>query len=186
LLPDVTQRATIPFKAEGEAIVLVGKTKGHLGQSIYLRDIAGRTNDRSAPPPVDLAVERRNGDFIRTEIRAGNLTAVHDVSDGGVLVALAEMAIASGIGARVKPEADLPLHAWAFGEDQARYLVTMPEKGAEDFIIRAAKAGVPAIRIGTTGGSELTLAGATPISLVELGVAHEGWLPAYMAEGAEL
>ncbi len=176
LLPDVTQRATIPFKDEGEAIVLVGETKGHLGQSIYLRDIAGRKDDRSAPPPVDLAVERRNGDFIRTEIRAGGLSAVHDVSDGGILAALAEMAIASGIGAAVTPEAGLPLHAWAFGEDQARYLVTMPAKGAESFIARAAKAGVPALRIGTTGGSELTLAGATPISLVELGVAHEGWL----------
>ncbi|PKQ07683.1 MAG: phosphoribosylformylglycinamidine synthase subunit PurL [Alphaproteobacteria bacterium HGW-Alphaproteobacteria-11] len=186
LLPDVAQRATIPFKAEGEAVVLVGKTKGHLGQSIYLRDIAGRKDDRSAPPPVDLAVERRNGDFIRTEIRAGGLSAVHDVSDGGILVALAEMAIASGIGASIAPEAGLPLHAWAFGEDQARYLVTMPASAAESFIARATKAGVPALRIGTTGGSELTLAGATPISLVELGVAHEGWLPAYMAEGAEL
>ncbi|MBX3496492.1 MAG: phosphoribosylformylglycinamidine synthase subunit PurL [Parvibaculum sp.] len=186
LLPDVAQRATIPFKAEGEAVVLVGKTKGHLGQSIYLRDIAGRKDDRSAPPPVDLAVERRNGDFIRTDIRAGGLSAVHDVSDGGILVALAEMAIASGIGASITPEAGLPLHAWAFGEDQARYLVTMPANAAESFIARAAKAGVPALRIGTTGGSELTLAGATPISLVELGVAHEGWLPAYMAEGAEL
>ncbi|MBX3494303.1 MAG: phosphoribosylformylglycinamidine synthase subunit PurL, partial [Parvibaculum sp.] len=186
LLPDVAQRATIPFKAEGEAIVLVGRTTGHLGQSIYLRDIAGRKDDRSAPPPVDLAVERRNGDFIRAEIRAGGLSAVHDVSDGGILVALAEMAIASGIGASVTPEGGLPLHAWAFGEDQARYLVTMPANGAESFIARAAKAGVPALRIGTTGGSELTLAGATPISLVELGAAHEGWLPAYMAEGAEL
>ncbi|MEQ8326969.1 MAG: phosphoribosylformylglycinamidine synthase subunit PurL [Parvibaculum sp.] len=186
LLPDVAQRATIPFKAEGEAVVLVGKTKGHLGQSIYLRDIAGKKDDRSAPPPVDLAVERRNGDFIRTEIRAGGLSAAHDVSDGGILVALAEMAIASGIGASITPEAGPPLHAWAFGEDQARYLVTMPANGAESFIARAAKAGVPALRIGTTGGSELTLAGATPISLVELGVAHEGWLPDYMAEGAEL
>jgi len=186
LLPDVAQRATIPFKAEGEAIILVGETKGHLGQSIFLRDILGRTDDRSAPPPVDLSVERRNGDFIRTEIRAGKLTAVHDVSDGGTFVALAEMAIASGIGARVKADTDLPLHAWAFGEDQARYLVTMSEKDAESFVARAAGAGVPALRIGMTGGSELTLAGATPISLVELGVAHEGWLPAYMAEGAEL
>ena len=186
LLPDVAQRATIPFKAEGEAIILVGETKGHLGQSIFLRDILGRTDDRSAPPPVDLSVERRNGDFIRTEIRAGKLTAVHDVSDGGTFVALAEMAIASGIGARVKADTDLPLHAWAFGEDQARYLVTMSEKDAESFVARAAGTGVPALRIGMTGGSELTLAGATPISLVGLGVAHEGWLPAYMAEGAEL
>ncbi len=186
LLDNFEQRVTIAFKAAGEAIVLIGETKGHLGQSIYLRDIAGKTDDRSAPPPVDLAVERRNGDFVRAEIRAGGTTAVHDISDGGILVALAEMAMAGGLGASVRPDAALPLHAWAFGEDQARYLVTMPEKEAEAFIARAGKAGIPATRIGTTGGSELTLNGGVPISLAGIKAAHEGWLPAYMAAGAEL
>ncbi|WP_041536719.1 phosphoribosylformylglycinamidine synthase subunit PurL [Parvibaculum lavamentivorans] len=186
LLDNFEERVTIAFKAEGEAIVLIGETKGHLGQSIYLRDIAGKTDDRSAPPPVDLAVERRNGDFVRAEIRAGRTTAVHDISDGGILVALAEMAMAGGIGASVKPETALPLHAWAFGEDQARYLVTMPENEAKAFIARAEKAGIPATRLGTTGGNELTLNGGVPISLAGIKAAHEGWLPAYMAAGAEL
>lgn len=186
LLPDIAVRTTIAFKAAGEAIILVGETKGHLGQSIYLRDIARIANDRSAPPPVDLAVERRNGDFIRTEIRGGNLTAVHDLSDGGALVAVAEMAMAGGIGAALAPQTALPLHVWAFAEDQARYAVTLPESSATAFLERAAKAGVPATRIGTTGGAELTLEGAKPISLKLLRDVHEGWLPAYMAAGAEL
>ncbi|MEQ8950094.1 phosphoribosylformylglycinamidine synthase subunit PurL, partial [Parvibaculum sp.] len=186
LLPDVNVRATIAFKAAGEAILLVGETKGHLGQSIYVRDILGKTDDRSAPPPVDLGLERRNGDFVRNEIRAGNLTAVHDISDGGLFTAVAEMAMAAGIGASLTPDTTLPLHAWAFGEDQARYLVTLPEKDAAAFLERAGKAGIPAARIGTTGGNELTLNGAIPISLAGIKAVHEGWLPAYMAAGAEL
>ncbi len=146
----------------------------------------GKRDDASAPPPVDLGLERRNGDFVRGEIRAGNLTAVHDVSDGGILVAAAEMAMAGGIGVSLKPQTDLPLHCWAFGEDQARYLVTLAEAEADAFIARARETGVPAARIGTTGGHELTLDGGVPISLTGMKKAHEGWLPAYMAAGAEL
>src|SRR5690606_31205076 len=114
--------------------------------SIYARDILALRE--GAPPAVDLAAERRNGDFVRGEIRSGTLSAVHDVSDGGIAATVAEMAIASGIGARIEPPADLPLHAWAFAEDQARYVVTLPEADADAMLARAAAAGVPAARIG--------------------------------------
>ena len=97
LLDEFTKSMTLAFKAEGEAILLIGETHGWLGQSLYLREICGR--EEGAPPPVDLAAEQRNGDFVRGLIRDGLVTAVHDVSDGGLLVALAEMAMASGIGA---------------------------------------------------------------------------------------
>src|SRR4029450_13236261 len=97
LLDDFTKSATLAFKRAGEAILLIGDTQGWLGQSIYLRDICG--SEEGAPPPVDLAAERRNGDVVRGMIHAGTATAVHDVSDGGLLVALAEMAIGGGIGA---------------------------------------------------------------------------------------
>lgn len=184
LLNNINERATIGFKAADEVIVLIGETKGHLGQSIYLRDIAGvaTADDRSAPPPVDLAAERLNGDFVRAEIRAGNLTAVHDLSDGGLYLAIAEMAIAGGVGAILEPlNGEVPLHAWAFGEDQSRYAVTLPQTGLESFLERAAMLKVSARLIGSTGGKELTLPGATPISLERLKTAHEGWFPAYMS-----
>ena len=100
LIDDFTKSMTIAFKTEGEAILLIGDTRGWLGQSLYLRDICGRED--GAPPPVDLAAERRHGDLVRGLIRDGLVTAVHDTSDGGLLVALAEMAIASGIGAVVE------------------------------------------------------------------------------------
>ena len=99
LLDDFTKSATLAFKAAGEAILLIGDTQGWLGQSVYLRDICGR--EEGAPPPVDLAAEKRNGDVVRGMIHAGTATAVHDISDGGLLIALAEMAMASGIGAQL-------------------------------------------------------------------------------------
>src|SRR5262249_31857188 len=97
LLDDFMRSATLAFKAADEAILLIGETQGWLGQSLYLRDVCGR--EEGAPPPVDLDAERRNGDFMRILIHENIATAAHDVSDGGLLVAIAEMAMASGIGA---------------------------------------------------------------------------------------
>ena len=177
ILDDFTKSMTLAFKAEGEAILLVGATRGWLGQSLYLRDIVGR--EEGAPPPVDLAAERRHGDFVRALIGDGMATAVHDVSDGGLLVALAEMAMASGIGAVLEGPTDIAAHAFWFGEDQARYVVTAPHAG--DIARRAQAACVPLIRLGATGGSVLAVADARPVSLAELKDRHEAWLPRYMA-----
>ncbi len=182
LIEDLDKCVDLAFPAEGQAIVLLGETKGHLGASIYLRQIEGR--DEGAPPPVDLAVERRNGDFVRGQIEAERISACHDLSDGGLAVALAEMALAGRIGAEIGgAEADNPpIHAWLFGEDQARYLVATDK--AEALLCAAEKAGVPAQVIGTTGGDRLTMPGSAPISLTELRDASEGWLPKYMSNAA--
>ncbi len=180
VLDDFRTSATIAFKAQGEAILLVGATQGWLGQSLYLRDICRR--EEGAPPPVDLAAEKRNGDFVRALIRDGIATAVHDVSDGGLAVALAEMAMASGIGARV--EAAGAAHAFWFGEDQARYVVTVPATRADEIAARAAAAQVPVTRLGTTDGEALTLGAERPILVATLKERFEGWLPAYMADAA--
>lgn len=183
LIDDFTKSATLAFKAAGEAIVLIGATIGWLGQSIYLREICGR--EEGAPPPVDLGVEKRNGDFVRGLIRDGRVSAVHDCSDGGLLVALAEMAMASGIGAGlVAPLPKLPPHALYFGEDQARYVVAATPGEADRIMAEAARGGVPAILLGRTGGNVLTLPGERPISIAKLRQRFEGWLPAYMVGSA--
>jgi phosphoribosylformylglycinamidine synthase len=185
LIDDLDRIADPAFEADGEAIILIGETRGHLGASSYLRVIEGR--EEGAPPTVDLAAERRNGDFVRSLIVAGHVTACHDVSDGGLAVALAEMALAGGRGARITgpeggSEAGLPdsppVHAWLFGEDQARYIVTCADGAA--LLDTAETAGIPATRIGTTGGTALILPEGDPISLDGLREAHETWLPAYM------
>ena len=180
LLPDIARMATIAFKAGDEALVLIGETRGHLGQSLYLREIAGRED--GAPPPVDLAAERRNGDLVRKLIRDGTVSACHDLSDGGLFVALAEMALAGDLGCEFAAPDDTPLHAWLFGEDQARYLVAAPQ--AAPILEASAAAGVPAAAIGRTGGDSLKLSDGRAISLADLRAVHEQWLPAYMqAEG---
>jgi phosphoribosylformylglycinamidine synthase len=177
LLNDFTTSMTLAFKSEGEAVLLIGETRGWLGQSIYLRDICERED--GAPPPVDLAAERSHGDFVRGLISDGLVTAVHDVSDGGLLVALAEMAMASGIGAVLEQPSGIPSHAFWFGEDQARYVVTA--KDANLVAQRAKAAGVPFTRLGATGGDMLAVAGARPLRVGELRHRFEAWLPAYMA-----
>ncbi|MEQ8356559.1 MAG: phosphoribosylformylglycinamidine synthase subunit PurL [Kiloniellaceae bacterium] len=180
LIDDLDRIAGAAFAAADETIVLIGETKGHLGASLYLRDIEGASE--SAPPPVDLAVERRNGDFVRGRIHAGAVTACHDLSDGGLAVALAEMALAGGCGADIAEAAaavdNPPLPAWLFGEDQARYLVTT--KTADALLAAAGEAAVPARVLGRTGGESLILAAGMAISLAELRAGHEGWLPGYM------
>ncbi|KQP33561.1 phosphoribosylformylglycinamidine synthase [Methylobacterium sp. Leaf104] len=180
VLDDVTRHATLDLKRAGDVLVLIGETAGWLGQSVYLAVVAGR--EEGAPPPVDLAVERRNGDFVRGLITAGLVDTVHDLSDGGLAVALAEMAMAGGIGA-VIPEVPpgVPTHAYLFGEDQARYLLAVDPETAPDLLYSASAQGVPAAVIGVTGNDHLTLPHGETISVAELRETHEGWLPAYMA-----
>ena len=177
LLDAFTKSMTLAFKAEGESVLLLGETRGWLGQSLYLRDICGR--EEGAPPPVDLAAEKRNGDFVRALIHEGLLTAVHDVSDGGLLVALAEMAMASGIGAVLQAPSAIPPHAFWFGEDQARYVVTATD--ARRVSERARAAAVPLLHLGATGGAVLALDGERALPVEELKRRFEAWLPAYMA-----
>ncbi|TXM71734.1 phosphoribosylformylglycinamidine synthase subunit PurL [Methylobacterium sp. WL69] len=180
VLADVTRHATLALKREGDLLVLIGDTAGWLGQSVYLAVIAGR--EEGAPPPVDLAAERRNGDFVRGLIVSGQVDTVHDLSDGGLAVALAEMAMAGGIGAAL-PEvpAGMATHAYLFGEDQARYLLAVDPETAPDLLYSASAQGIDALVVGVTGGDTLTLPGGQTIALAELRDAHEGWLPAYMA-----
>jgi phosphoribosylformylglycinamidine synthase len=182
LLDDFQNSATLAFKREGEAILLIGETIGWLGQSMYLREICGR--EEGAPPPVDLTEERENGDFVRALILDGTASAAHDLSDGGLAVALAEMAMVSGIGAALSAApADIPAHAYWFGEDQARYLVTVPAAQAQAVLARAQEAGMLAASIGVTGGEALALPGEQPLMLKALAERFEGWLPRYMAGG---
>ncbi|MDI3468232.1 MAG: Phosphoribosylformylglycinamidine synthase, synthetase subunit [Pseudolabrys sp.] len=180
VLADFRKSVSLAFKSEGEAIILIGETLGWLGQSLYLRDICGR--EEGAPPPVDLVEEKENGDFVRDLILSGAVSAAHDLSDGGLLVALAEMAMASGIGAALDAApGDIPAHAYWFGEDQARYVVTASAAQANGLLAKAQEAGLLAMRIGVTGGTALAVTGEMPVPVADLRKLHEGWLPAFMS-----
>jgi phosphoribosylformylglycinamidine synthase len=159
LIADWSKAATIAFKKAGDAIWLIGGPGRHLGQSIWLREVLGR--EEGDAPSVDLAAERTRGEQVRKLVLDGVATAVHDISDGGLLVAIAEMALAGRIGAEV----DALTTAEAFGEDQGRYLVTT----AADAVIEGA------LRIGTVGGDSVS-----GVALDTLRTAHEGFFPALM------
>jgi phosphoribosylformylglycinamidine synthase len=179
LIDDVRRTATIALKRESDTVILIGETQGWLGQSAYLAEIDRRED--GAPPPVDLAAEKRNGDFIRGLIRDGRITACHDVSDGGVLVALAEMAMAGEIGVRlIGGAAGVPAPSFWFGEDQARYVVTIAPGEAAALMADAREAGVPALVLGTTGGDALMLPDEPAILISRLKQRHEGFMPDLM------
>ena len=180
LIADAAKAVDLALKRDGNAVILIGETGGHLGASLYLREIAG-SETIGPPPPVDLAAERKNGDFVRAMIEAGHVAACHDVSDGGLLVAIGEMAMAGGRGVTLDGlPSGVIAHAWLFGEDQARYLI---ETATPDLILAAAKERrIYAQCIGVVTGSELTLPGAGAISVAELKAANEGWLPTYMTQ----
>ena len=178
LIPDVSVRAGFGGMKEGQVLLCVGETQGQLGASLYLRHIEG--DDDGAPPGVDLEVEKRNGDFVRGQIRSGRARIVHDISDGGLACAAAEMAIASGVGVKLAHEGQVELFAWAFGEDQARYLIAADGADAEAILKAAKSADIPAMAVGLVAGDQLTLNGQHAVSLSELTRAHEDWMPALM------
>ena len=187
VIEDVTRARGLALPA-GATLLLLGAPRGHLGQSLWLRLIAGRED--GAPPPVDLPAERRAGELVRSLIHAGLVDAAHDVSDGGLLVALAEMAMAGDRGATLDaptPPALSP-HAWWFGEEGARYVLAVADPAR--VLARAAEAGVPATVLGSCdeekgdeeghGDAGLKLGGGLTISLGALRAAHRSFFPAFM------
>ena len=175
LLEDLSRRATVGSSEMGDALVAVGVTRGHLGQSLYLRTLFGIED--GAPPPVDLALEAKTGEFIRRVIGDGRVSAVHDVSDGGLLVAAAEMCLAAGMGAALTTAVSSRKAAFWFGEDQARYLCAVPAESADNFVLKAAMAGLQASRLGVFGGAEIILDGTDRLELTTLWAMHEATLP---------
>ncbi|MFL6864036.1 MAG: AIR synthase-related protein, partial [Allosphingosinicella sp.] len=136
--------------------------------------------------PVDLAAERRAGELVRSAIADGLVTAVHDVSDGGLLVTVAEMALAGGMGALIDPEwaADAPLQVQMFGEDQGRYVVEVAKGDDHRLPDRARDSGVDCTWLGFAGGENIGVGDGVinlaVVPLADLRRAHEGFFPGLM------
>ncbi len=181
IIDNMERRATADRLQQGDTLVLIGNTTGHLGQSIYARDLFKLGG---AAPKVDLAAEKKNGDFVRSLISDGAVRAAHDLSDGGLGVAAAEMALGSNVGVTLGYQGDLTDAAFLYAEDQARYLIAVPANKADELDKRARAAGVSYLVVGEAGGREISYLGASGnrdrVSIEDLRKAHEGWLPAYM------
>ncbi len=189
LLADWSKSTTIAFKGGGQEIFRLGASKGTLGQSLWLRETVGRED--GAPPKVDLEAERKVGEYVRELITDGTVTAVHDVSDGGLLVAIVEMALAGNITATVNFENGSSPTAYYFAEDQGCYVVTVAGDGG-DFIDRSAALGIETCYVGRTidfadvvGDMRVdTKDGYINIPLETLRTAHEGFFPTLMGKAA--
>lgn len=181
LIKDWSKMARIRFASAGETILLAGAPEGlgsHIAQSVYMRDVHGRTDGPA--PHVDLAHERKVGDFVRGLIVDGLATAVHDCSSGGLALAVAEMAMASDIGATVDAVTGHDPIASFYGEDQGRYVVTVTAGALDTVLARAKTAGVSLPAIGKTGGDAVKLGDAKAVSIAQLRSAHEAWFPEFM------
>jgi phosphoribosylformylglycinamidine synthase len=177
LLADYARRADFASMREGDTLLLIGVSHGELGSSLYLRELLGRED--GAPPRVDLNMERRNGDFVRGLIRSGAVRTVHDLSDGGLIMAAAEMALASNLGLTLDATSRAHAHVLLFCEDQGRYLLATDRP--ESVIAGALEAGVNLAPVGLAGGDVFACQGLFAIPLALLRQAHEGWMPDYMA-----
>ncbi len=139
----------------GDKLVLLGETRGHLGQSALLADVLEL--EIGDAPVVDLTAERKAGELVRKLHAEGHISAAHDISDGGIALTVTEMCLAGKTGAEIAPHATLPAINWLFGEDQARYLLSVPEARLEALFDAARAAGVPAQEIGHFGGDFVAL-----------------------------
>ncbi|WP_295913867.1 phosphoribosylformylglycinamidine synthase subunit PurL [uncultured Bartonella sp.] len=178
LIDDWHKMAKIDGMKDGDFVVLIGDCGSHLGQSVYLRDILGKAE--GTPPHVDLDKEKKNGCFVRKLITAGMITACHDLSDGGLAIALAEMVIKSHRGISAKLTGKMPAHAELFGEDQARYLISV---NADKYVAveeQAKKAGVKLTNLGKVTGQDLVVEEHIKLSAKQLENAYESWFPDFM------
>ena len=181
LIDDWKTAVKIGFTTAGKPIFLIGQpadcASGWLSNSIFAKVVSGR--EGGAPPPVDLDAEKAHGQFVCKQIASGQIQAAHDISDGGLLVALAEMALSSNLGVHINiPESD-SLLAWAFGEDQARFLVQVDD--AEKFQALLDKHNLVGHQIGTTTDSQiLTVGPNVTISIRDLKQSYESKLPEIM------
>ena len=151
-----------------------------MGCSLYWREVEGR--EEGPPPPVDLTAEGDHGNFVREAIHSGRISACHDISDGGLLVAVAEMCFPQLMGAEIRFPSAPAAHAFAFGEDQARYLLAVPAEHSQTLLEEAFARKIPAMLLGKTGGDSLDVEGLLTENIAALRDINEAWLPEYMAD----
>ncbi len=180
LIPDMDKRAHFGGLKEGQILLVVGETRGMMGASIYLKVVEGRED--GGAPLVDLEAEKTNGDFVRGQIRAGRVAACHDLSDGGLGCAAADMALAGNVGIKLAHEGPVPMHGFLFGEDQGRYLIAADKENAIAMMQDAKSDEIPIQVVGLAGGTSISVNGAHNLELDRLRTAWEGWMPGLMSK----
>ena len=172
LIKDLSNTMTISFKKEGSFVCVIGISNNHLGNSQYLSIV--KNKEVGSTPSINLDEELKNGEFIINCIEQKKFEAVHDIGDGGLLIALAEMSIYGKKGVNLDINKS-SLIEYLFGEDQSRYLVEISKDNFEDFILEAEKNSVSVEKIGLTQADQFEIKNIGKIKVDDLIQAHESW-----------
>lgn len=178
LLKNINNMMTFNFKNIENIIAVIGETSGHLSQSALIYDIIG---DKNGPPPqINLKEEKKNGLFVTDLIKTKLIQAVHDVSHGGIIVTLAEMCMASNIGAKIKVSgSNSDKIKYLFSEDQARYLIEISKKNLEKIKKIANDKNIKIDIIGKTQSEIFEVENDLKISVKELKIKNDSWFKNY-------
>ena len=181
LIKNLNYMVTKNFKEEGNHILIIGKTLGHLFQSEFFREVL---DFKEGPPPeINLFNEKNNGLAVLNLISKKLVKSVHDISSGGILITLSEMCITSNIGASIKvPKSNIKLHEYFFGEDQSRYIIEVMEKNIEKVSKILKDNSIYFNKIGKTQKDYLEVKNEFKVSIKELGKLHKHWFNDYFKE----
>ena len=178
LIENLNHFSTPHLKRDNDTVLLVGKTDGYLGQSIYAKEILNITS--GLPPKVNLKNEKKIGDAIRDLININKLDTVHDISDGGFLVALTEMSISGGIGVKIHLDEKDVSPKFLFGEDQGRYIISVPDELISDILRILESKNIFFQKIGKTSGTKIIINDSEEIEIKSLKKIHEDWFNEYL------
>jgi len=171
LLEDADKHLEPAFANEGDTVVLLGETKDELGGSEYLKIFFRRVAGQC--PSLDLDAEKSLVELLVRAVGEGLLSSAHDLSEGGLGVALAESCILGGIGATVKLQGDLQPHVETFSESQSRAIVSLAPEKVVALEAMAAELGVPLRVIGKTGGKNIVIEGWLDLPVEEVSGIYE-------------
>ncbi|MDA9034795.1 phosphoribosylformylglycinamidine synthase subunit PurL [Hyphomicrobiales bacterium] len=178
LIENLNHFSTPHLKRDNDTVLLVGKTDGYLGQSIYAKEILNIIS--GLPPKVNLKNEKKIGDVIRDLININKLDTVHDISDGGFLVALTEMSISGGIGVKIHLDEKDVSPKFLFGEDQGRYIISVPDELISDILRILESKNIFFQKIGKTSGTKIIINDSEEIEIKSLKKIHEDWFNEYL------
>ena len=169
------------LKEINNILLVIGKTEGHLDQSLFSRDIL---NEKNGPPPeINLFNEKNNGETILKLINKKFIKAAHDVSLGGIITALSKMCIKGKKGATLKkPNYLINQFEYLFGEDQGRYIIEIDKNNLKDVIKILSENSVHFDELGTVNDGDLIIDDKSKVSIDDLIKSHTIWLTNYMSK----
>ena len=181
LIKNYKNMVTMDLKETDNILLVVGKTEGNLDQSLFARDVL---NEKNGPPPeINLFNEKNNGETILKLIDKKLIRSSHDVSLGGIIIALSKMCIKGKKGATLKkPNYLINEFEYLFGEDQGRYIIEIEKNNFKNVTEILEKNLVHYDELGTVNENELVIDDKSKVTIDELIKSHTNWLTNYMSK----